>query len=133
MTNNTAATETLADYYRAFSTLDVQAIMPYFHEPALLIAPVGVMAVPDSEALEAILTRVIDDLRARDYGHSEFRPQQVQTLSAATVLASGVALRYKTDGQELEQVGITYLLQQTDDGWKIAVMVMHDKNNKQPE
>jgi hypothetical protein len=32
-------TQVLADYYRAFSTLEVQAVLPYFHEPSLLIGP----------------------------------------------------------------------------------------------
>ena len=33
-----AALRTLADYYSAFSTLEVQAVSPYFHEPSLLIS-----------------------------------------------------------------------------------------------
>jgi hypothetical protein len=41
-------------------------------------------------------------------------------------LATGVALRYKTDGQELERVGVTYLLYKAESGWKIAVVVLHD-------
>ena len=30
-----AVTRVLTDYYNAFSTLDVQAILPYYHEPSL--------------------------------------------------------------------------------------------------
>jgi hypothetical protein len=41
-----AVTRVLMDYYSAFSKLDVQAILTYFHEPSLLITPVGVAASP---------------------------------------------------------------------------------------
>jgi ketosteroid isomerase-like protein len=51
---------------------------------------------------------------------------QMKRLSATTTLASGVAIRYKTDGQELERTGVTYVLHKTDNGWKIAVTVGHD-------
>ena len=31
-----AVLRVLGDYYTAFSTLDVQAILPYFHQPSML-------------------------------------------------------------------------------------------------
>jgi hypothetical protein len=67
-----------------------------------------------------------EGLRARGYGRSELNLQQVKLLSATAALASGVALRYKTDGQELERVGISYLLYKADTGWKIAVVGLHE-------
>jgi hypothetical protein len=51
MTDEAAVTQMLADYYNAFSTLDVRAILPYFDQPAFLIGPAGVFAVPSSAAL----------------------------------------------------------------------------------
>jgi hypothetical protein len=126
MTNEAAVTQVLADYYSAFSTLEVQAILPYFHQPAFLIGPAGVFAVPSSAALTSIFAPAMEDLRARGYGRSELSLQQVNLLSATAGLASGVARRYKRDGQELERVGVTYLLHKSDMGWKIAVLVLHD-------
>ena len=126
MTNEAAVTQVLADYYRAFSTLDVQAILPYFHQPAFLIGPAGVIAVPTSAALTSIFAPAMEDLRARGYGRSDLSLQQFSLLSATVGLAIGVARRYKRDGQELERVGVTYLLHKADTGWKIAVVVLHD-------
>ena len=40
------ATAVLADYYRAFSTLDLQSVLSYFHEPSLIIGPQAVFAAP---------------------------------------------------------------------------------------
>jgi ketosteroid isomerase-like protein len=126
MINEAAVTQLLADYYSAFSTLDIQAILPYFHQPALLIAPAGVAAVPTSSALASIFAPVIEDLRTRGYGRSELSLQQVKLLSSTAASASGVARRYKADGQELERIGVTYLLHKAETGWKIAVVVLHD-------
>jgi hypothetical protein len=37
MTDETALRQTLDEYYRAVSTLSVQAILPYLNQPALLV------------------------------------------------------------------------------------------------
>lgn len=119
-------TQTLADYYKVFSALEVNAILPYFQQPALLVAPQGVYSMPDAEAQIAVFTRTIDDLRARGYGRSELEIEQVTPLGAAAALVTGVAVRYKTGGQVLERVKLTYLLHNSEAGWKIAVMVLHE-------
>jgi hypothetical protein len=126
MNNEQAAKQVLADYYNAFSTLDIQSILPYFHQPALLIGPLGVIALPTPAAVVPIFGPVMEDLRQRKYRRSELSLQQFKLLSATSALAVGVAIRYKTDGQELERVGLTYLLHKGSDGWKFAVMVLHD-------
>jgi hypothetical protein len=38
---NAAVAQVLTDYYRAFSTLDAQAVLPYFHESSHLGQPNG--------------------------------------------------------------------------------------------
>ena len=104
--------------------------MPYFHEPCLLISPQGVYAAPTCAALVAVFTLAIEGLRARGYGRSELSLQQLKLLSATAASARGVALRYKTDGQELDRVGVTYLLHKAETGWKIAVLVIHDTDGE---
>jgi len=121
-----AALRTLTGYYSAFSTLDVPAVLPYFHEPCLFVNPQGVLSVPNSEALAAVLTSVLEALRAREFDRSLLSATKVQSLSESTCLITGVAVRYKRNGQELERVGVTYVLQKTDHAWKIAVIVLHD-------
>ena len=127
--NKTAVTRVLTDYYNAFSKLDVQRILPYFHEPSFLIGPGGVAATSTHAALEAMSMPAMQCLRARGYARSELSMLRVKPLSATTTLASGVSVRYKADGQELERVGVTYLLHKADSGWKIAVLVAHDTDN----
>jgi ketosteroid isomerase-like protein len=123
-------TRILTDYYRAFSTLDVQAILPYWLAPSLLVSPQGVAAMPTHAALAATIAPGMEAFRARGYARSELTMLHVKCLSAGTALAAGVAVRYKTDSQELDRVGVIYLLQKVDGSWKIVVIVVHDADNR---
>ena len=121
-----AVTGLLNDYFRAFGKLDVQAILPYYLEPSVLITARGVAAMPTHAAMAAAFTPLMEGLRARGYARSELTTLHMKRLSATATLVSGVAVCYKADGQELERTGVTYVLHKTDNGWKIAVTVGHD-------
>jgi hypothetical protein len=125
---NEAVSQVMADYYRDFSTLNVQAILPYFNEPSLLVGPQGVIPIPNHAALAAVFGPVMEGLRASGYGRSELELSYIKSLSSSAVLVGGVAVRYKIDGQELDRVGITYVLHKSDDGWKFATLILHDPN-----
>ncbi len=126
MTDETAVRHTLDEYYRAFSTLSVQAILPYLNQPALLVGPLGVIPLPTPSAVEPIFGPVMERLRTRGYARSELGSQEVRILCAQSAFATGIAIRYGSDGEELERAGISYLLRKTDDAWKFVVMVLHD-------
>ena len=129
-----AAAQVLADYYRAFSSLDAQAVRPYFHQPSQLVSPAGVVATPTRAALAAAFQPMMDALRTRGFAKSELIDLHLKRLSAATVIAGGVAVRTKTDGQELERAGVVYLLQNTNGEWQIATSVIHEaKEARRPE
>lgn len=81
-------------------------------------------------ALVAAIAPGMEAFRARGYARSELTMLHVKRLSAGTALAAGVAVRYKTDGQELDRVGVVYLLQKVDGRWKIAVIVVHDADHR---
>ena len=130
--NQDPALQTLLDYYRAFSTLEVQAVLPYFHEPSMLISPQGVFATPTFAAIASVFTIVMEGLRTKEFGRSELSVGYVKSLSASEILVTGVAIRYKRDGQELERAGVTYVLHKTEMGWKIAVIIMHDADEIAP-
>src|SRR5580700_10892724 len=121
-----AALRMLARYYSAFSTLEVQAVLPYFNEPSLLVSPQGVIAAPTFAALATVFTPTMEGLRTREFGRSELSVGYVKPLSSSATLVTGVAIRYKRNGEELERVGVTYVLHKGETGWKIAVIVLHD-------
>src|SRR5947207_6683070 len=132
MTAERSLRQVLSDYYAAFSTLDIQAVLPYFHQPALLIGPQGVITLPTPAALVPVFGPVMEGLRRQDYQRSEFDLQLLKLLGDGSALATGVAIRYAREGKELSRAGLTYLLHKTDEtsgragAWKFAVMVLHD-------
>src|SRR5262249_48898839 len=96
----------------------------------LLIGPEGMFPAPTHAVLATAFAFPMADLRARGFGRSELSVRQTQMLSETASLVTGVAIRYKTNGQELERVGVTYVMHKNDTGWKIAVVVLHDVDTK---
>ena len=127
-----AALRTLADYYEAFSTLGAQAVWPYFHQPALFISPQGVFAATSHADLAAVFTPTMESLRARGFTRSKLSVGSVKSLSASAKLVTGVAIRYRQEGQELDRAGVTYVLHNAEAGWRIAVIVLHDPQHTAP-
>jgi ketosteroid isomerase-like protein len=124
-----AVAQVLNDYYRAFSTLDAEAVKPYFHEQWQLVSPAGVGVGTTSAALAAVFQPFMEAQRARGFAKAELINLHLKRLSAATVIAGGVAVRRKTDGEELERAGVVYLMQKTNAGWQIATIVSHDADD----
>jgi len=129
MTTQSETARVLADYYAAFSTLDVQAFLPYFHEPCLLIGPDGMFPASTHAVLATAFTTPMEDLRSRGYDRSELNVRHTKALSETAELVTGIAMRYKADGQVLERVGVTYVMHKNNTGWKIAVLILHDPND----
>ena len=132
MTDQRTVTQTLLDYYSAFNSFDVRAVLPYFHEPSLLLGPQGAFAAPTHDALAPVLTALIESFRARGFGRSELTVRRVECLSASAHLVTGVAVRFTVDGRELDRAGVTYVLYNADSHWKIAVLIVHQPNDAAP-
>lgn len=116
--------ETLHRYYEAFSTLDLQAIAEYFSEPCMSIGPAGVFSAGTHADFIKAIAPFIEQLRAKDYDHSEFVDPKITELTSTAVLIRGTAVRYVAGPSELERVEITYLLHSDGTQWRIAVMVL---------
>jgi hypothetical protein len=87
-----------------------------------------VFAATTHALLMTAFAPAVESLRAKGFGRSELSVRDLKSLSATATLVTGVAIRYKVDGTELERVGVTYVLHKTDTGWKIAVLILHDAN-----
>jgi ketosteroid isomerase-like protein len=119
-------TQTFTDYMQRFQTLDPHATLPYFHAPCMFIPPQGVRVLATAADVEALLTQVMEGLKARGYARSEVMDLHVKQMSGNTAFVSVSRVRYATDGRELERVEETYTLRRTEGGWKIALAMIHD-------
>lgn len=118
--------EAIHEYYKAFSTLDLSAIVSYFCEPSMTIAPQGLLSSGNRAALADSLAPIVLSLRAKGYGRSEFVQPQVTMLGETAALVRGVAVRYTAAGPEMERLPISYLMHRSEVGWKIAVLVVEN-------
>jgi NTF2-like protein (DUF6841) len=68
-----AITQTFTNYVQTFQRLDPPATLSYFHIPCMFIPPQGVRVLATPADVEALLTQVMEGLRARNYARSELR------------------------------------------------------------
>ena len=121
-----AITQTFTNFIQAFQTLEPDATLPYFHVPCMFIPPEGVRVLATAADVEALLTQVMEGLKARSYARSELMDLHVKQMSGNSAVVSVSRVRYATDGREMERFGETYTLRRTEGGWKIAVAMIHD-------
>ena len=81
----------LHDYYSAVSTLNVEAVLPFFHEPSLTIVPQGVFAAATHAQLATAISPTLEGFRARGFGRTELSVRDVKLLSATASLVEGIA------------------------------------------
>ena len=127
MARDTAAiTQTFTNSIQTFQMLDPHTTLPYCHVPCMFLVPQGVRVMATAAEVAALFAQVMEGLKARSYARSELTDLHVHQMSENTAFVSVRRVRYKTDGQKLERLGETYTLRKTEDGWKIAVAMMHD-------
>ena len=125
----TAVDHAFHDYNDAFVRGDLSAIGQHCNVPFMRISPQGVEVLPTMSEIEGFYGGMLRDLRERGYSHSTRSELHLKLLDQITALASGVFVRHKTDGSELETIGVTYVLRKTEGEWKIAVMIGHPPAN----
>jgi hypothetical protein len=108
------------------STLDPKAVVPFFQYPCFFLTPQVAIAMATPADVEALYAARIAGLKARHYAHSEVREANVKQLSEGLAILSAFVVHCDTEGTELERVGATYTLRQTEGKWKFAIVVSHD-------
>ena len=111
---------TVLEYYKAFSTLELEPCAPFFSMPCIFLGRQGTFAVNNKDDLAKVLGPTFAALKAKDFQRSEFLEPQTTMLTDNTAMVRGVAVRYQTSGTELARIPITYLLHKSS-SWKIAV------------
>jgi len=119
-------TETLTEYVRAFESLDPAAFVPYYNLPCMLITPAGLTAVADAATRQALAGQLVNQARQQGYKRTEFLgPVACQMLSPSLALLSGVFRRLNSSDEVILDLGFSYLMNKSDEGWKIAVAALY--------
>ena len=113
----------IQNYYKAFSTLDLDACVPFFTLPCMFVGLRGSVALANREDFTRVLGPAIEALKSQDYQRSEFLEPQPTALTEKAVLVRGMAVRYRDSGAELQRIAVSYVMHQTSGAWKIAVCI----------
>ncbi|WP_100657962.1 hypothetical protein [Alteromonas flava] len=102
--------------------------LPLYHENVTFVdannPPSTVSAATMDERVERFLLNLKKDGVARVAWDSV----DIQPLAENLALVRNVAIRFKPDGSVFNRVGATYMIQQSEQGWRIAAFSVHPAN-----
>jgi hypothetical protein len=116
-----AIDKVMHDYFEAYSSGDMAAIMRSINLPFMVQGPKGFMAFTTADEALAWYTKFRDAAVKQGYAKTQWVDFGVKLLGQSYAIAAGTYVRYKTDGSELNRSGGTYLLNKVDGVWKIGV------------
>jgi ketosteroid isomerase-like protein len=100
---------------------DVDAWLACFAEPLVVATSAGTMVL-DLVAARAMGTQMFDELRERDFDHTELQEAAVTVVAEDIGVAHASFIRRRADGSVLEPVEATYLCRKRADGWKVVTL-----------
>jgi ketosteroid isomerase-like protein len=124
--------ETYEEYLQASIDLDEKRVATYYHEPFVFVSAEKTVAVATRAEAEEYLKPGFESLRQSGYVKTGFPKLRAQSLGPGIEIVSGLGIRYRMDGTQLMSFGITYIWRQVPDGWKLAVMTVHDTTKVLP-
>ena len=105
---------------------DPAAAAYFYGEPTLLVTSTEVTVLAKKSDIQAFLTKTIGALKPLGYSRSDVADPRIAMLSEPTAVYSAVAIRFASDGREIQRAGFTYLLHKDPAGWRIHELVTTD-------
>lgn len=118
--------KTFDEYLKASFSLDAKRVAAYYDEPFMCVTSAKTVTTATRTEAEAFLKPRFAALKESGYARTEFPKLGLKSLGDGLSIVSGLGVRYKADGTQLASFGITYLWRKAPDGWKLAVMTVHD-------
>lgn len=117
-------------YHDAFAACgrgerDTTSLLDYFGVPLLIATEDRFLALTSADQVKAGLQRQIDAIRAADYDHSEILNSETTVLNATSALHRLTFSRQSTDGCEIGQLTVTYLVTDGRAGRRISAAAIH--------
>ena len=114
------------EYTSAVAGFDASRLVPYYEQPLTIVTAARTIVLKDAAEMQGFMNPFFERLKQRGgSGKAEYPQVHIRPLGPGVALASVLVVRYKTDGEELERGGFTYVLRRTGEQWKIAVLVGH--------
>ena len=124
-TDQDAVIDVLKAYEEAWSRHDAEAVADFYYEPAMRVGKGGPVVRATRADQKAFFEGFLRGLVERGYARSTWEELEVRPLDPQTALASGITVRFRSDGSVLERVAVTYGLRNSGEGWKIFMSATH--------
>lgn len=124
-----AVKDVLKAYEEAWSRHDGDAVASFYFEPALRVGKGGPVVRATRAEQRAFFDGFLRGLVEHGYARSTWEELDVRALDPQTALASGITVRYRSDGTVLERVAVTYGLRDSAEGWKIFMSATHSPDS----
>ena len=118
--------ESFTEYLEASFTLDASRVAEFYDEPFMFVAAARAVTAATRTEAEALLEPGFAVLRDSGYVRTDSPTLRSKSLGAGLAIISGVGVRYASDGSQMATFGSTYLWRKALDGWKLAVMTVHE-------
>lgn len=112
-------------YVTAFASLDVDAVVPFYHEPCLFVAPQGVTLAASRETSRQIASFLIEHARSQGYKRTRIESLRAQPLGDESAFLSGTFERLGAEDQPIGRFGFAYLMQRSGESWQIVAAVAY--------
>ena len=110
----------------AFSRLDVNRWLSYFHPEHVFIHHGSVHVAKSIDDTKSAFAPMIDGLKASGFRRSALDICNIRILGPKMAIAATVWRRLGENDKVLETFGATYTLLETPGGWKVVVAAVHD-------
>jgi ketosteroid isomerase-like protein len=116
---------TLRAYEEAWSHHDAAAAASFYYVPSVRVTAGGPVVRATQEDQQMFFETFLPALVKSGYDRSKWESLEVRLLDPNTAIASGLTIRYRTDGSVFARLAVTYALYKTADGWKIFLSATH--------
>lgn len=110
-------------YLSAFHELNAGKMREFYESPSVFVTDSETIILSDGDALEGFFQKMMDGLVKRDYNRTKIDDVRIKKISDNLVQMDGLAIRYLKDGNELERVGFTYFIRQSEKTCRFSVVV----------
>ena len=125
--------QTYKDYVQDFQSLEPKAILPYYHIPSISISDRGVQVMSTPTDIEKTFAGTMGILRQQKYARTDIIEIHVRLMSKGLALVSVDLKRYTEDGEQIGGSGktypFTYTFRKTEEGWKVVVVMLNDRES----
>jgi len=125
--------QTYKDYVQDFQSLEPKTILPYYHIPSISISDRGVQVMSTPTDIEKTFAGTMEILKQQKYARTDIIEIHVRQMSKVLALVSVDLERYTEDREQIGGPGktypFTYTFRKTEEGWKVVVVMLNDRES----